>query len=140
MDHIVNNFCDYYRELTLDGLPKLSSLYDSHALLEDPIHKIQGLSDIERYFKNMLTNLQYCRFDIDDVMQTECQAFITWVMKFRHPKLNKSNEIKVSGISHIKFNELITYHRDYYDLGSMVYEHIPLLKYVLNNIKQRMRV
>ncbi|HBN88343.1 MAG TPA: nuclear transport factor 2 family protein, partial [Rheinheimera sp.] len=35
-------------------------------------------------------------------------------------------------------NELITYHRDYYDLTEMVYQHLPIIGWLTAKVKQRM--
>jgi hypothetical protein len=31
----------------------------------------------------------------------------------------------------------VYYHRDYYDAGSMLYEHIPLMGYAIRKIKKK---
>ena len=41
-------------------------------------------------------------------------------------------------ISHIRFEERINYHRDYYDLGEMLYEHIPLYGWFTRQLKTRL--
>jgi hypothetical protein len=35
-------------------------------------------------------------------------------------------------------DDIIVYHKDYYDLGEMVYEHVPLLGFVIKKIKGRL--
>ena len=66
------------------------------------------------------------------------QAFITWTMSFAHPKLNGHKKITVNGVSEIKFDERITYHRDYFDVGSMFYEQVPILKTIIQALKNRL--
>lgn len=138
MSQIVNKFCDYYQDLTLDGLRQLNQIYSKDALFIDPLHSIRGLNTISDYFEKLVANINYCRFRINDVIEDENRAFITWVMEFSHPKLNNGRKIELPGSSHLKFNYLIFYHRDYYDLGHMVYEQIPLLKILIRAIKKRM--
>ena len=59
-------------------------------------------------------------------------------MRFAHPKLNGHKEITVTGVSEIKFDERITYHRDYFDVGSMFYEQVPILKTIIQALKKRL--
>lgn len=135
MKPIVSRFCEYYRELTLENLERLDEIYAIQAKFIDPIDEINGLEKIHSYFHKMLNDCKYCHFDITDVVEKDDQAFISWTMHFAHPKLNHGSEINVDGSTHIKFFERINYHRDYYDVGQMVYEHIPIIKHLIKYIK-----
>lgn len=140
MNHIIKDFCDYYQDLTQESLSQLDEIYTNDAEFIDPLHTIQGLKNITNYFENMVGNTIYCRFDIEAVLEGEGEAFVTWVMHFAHPKLNNGKNISVPGSSHLKFNYAICYHRDYYDMGQMIYEQIPLLKTLIAKIKNRISV
>ena len=138
MHTIVENFCLYYKEFNQDSIARLDSIYDQNAVFEDPIGKVEGLNDLKRHFSKMMSNVSYCRFEITDVVANDGQAFITWTMSFAHPKLNGHKEITVTGVSEIKFDERITYHRDYFDVGSMFYEQVPILKTIIQALKKRL--
>ncbi len=48
-------------------------------------------------------------------------------MTYQHNKLNKGEVVTVSGSSHLQGKEdKVIFHRDYLDLGAMLYEQIPL--------------
>ena len=50
-----------------------------------------------------------------------------------------TNVITLDGTTQLKVeDEKIIYHKDYYDLGEMVYEHIPLLGSIIKMIKRRL--
>ena len=138
MHTIVENFCLYYKEFNQDSIAGLDRIYDQNAVFEDPIGKVEGLNDLKRHFSKMMSNVSYCRFEITDVVANDGQAFITWTMSFAHPKLNGHREITVTGVSEIKFDERITYHRDYFDVGSMFYEQVPILKTIIQALKKRL--
>ena len=138
MHTIVENFCLYYKEFNQDSIAGLDRIYDQNAVFEDPIGKVEGLNDLKHHFSKMMSNVSYCRFSITDVVANAGQAFITWTMRFAHPKLNGHKEITVSGVSEIKFDERITYHRDYFDVGSMFYEQVPILKTIIQALKKRL--
>ncbi len=138
MSQVIERVCRYYQEFSIESLSELSAIYSTHAVFEDPIHEIQGLENITRYFKQTMTNVSYCRFKIEDVLEGDNQAFMTWQMTFLHPKLNKGREVILPGSSHLKFDEKIFYQRDYYDLGHMIYEQIPILGYIIEKLKNRM--
>ena len=138
MHTIVENFCLYYKEFNQDSIAGLDSIYDQNAVFEDPIGKVEGLNDLKHHFRKMMSNVSYCRFVITDVVANDGQAFITWTMSFAHPKLNGHKKITVNGVSEIKFDERITHHRDYFDVGSMFYEQVPILKTIIQALKKRL--
>lgn len=66
------------------------------------------------------------------------KASLSWTMIYRHPKLNKNQVIKVFGNSLIKGkDEHVYYHRDYLDLGEMIYEHIPFFGKLVKYLKKK---
>ena len=59
-------------------------------------------------------------------------------MTAKHPKFLKGQSVRVEGASFLKTrNGKIYYHRDYFDMGSLLYEHLPLLGKIIQKIKQR---
>ena len=115
-------------------------MYHQNVILQDPFSKLEGLDNVKQHFSQMMQNVSYCRFEIINVVSNEGQAFITWTMMFAHHKLNNHEEIVVDGVSDIKFDERISYHRDYFDVGAMFYEHVPVVKGVIKMLKKRLTV
>lgn len=140
MNILVEKFCTYYKEFSQESIPSLGEIYHQNVILQDPFSKIVGLKNVQKHFSNMMQNVSYCRFEIIDVVSNEGQAFITWTMIFAHPKLNNHQAIAVDGVSDIKFDDRITGHRDYFDVGNMFYEHVPILKSVIKMLKKRLIV
>lgn len=138
MNILVEKFCLYYKEFSQDSIAGLDEIYHQKIVFEDPISKVEGLGHLKHHFRNMMSNVSYCRFAITDVVSNDGHAFISWTMTFAHPKLNSYKEITVVGVSEIKFTDRITYHRDYFDVGSMFYEHVPILKKVISVLKKRL--
>jgi hypothetical protein len=58
-------------------------------------------------------------------------------MTYSHPKLNKGQQIQVDGMSQLKFDDKIYAHRDYFDLGQMLYEQVPFLGGLIGLLKKR---
>ena len=140
MHILVEKFCNYYKEFSQESIPGLDEMYHQNVILQDPFSKLEGLDNVKQHFSQMMQNVSYCRFEIINVVSNEGQAFITWTMVFAHPKLNNHEEIVVDGVSDIKFDERISYHRDYFDVGAMFYEHVPVVKGVIKMLKKRLTV
>jgi hypothetical protein len=72
----------------------------------------------------------------DEIVQGN-SAVLTWTMSLKHPRLNGGDVVTVPGSTHIRFRDKVTYHRDYFDGGAMLYEHLPLIGLVIRMIKER---
>jgi len=132
------NFQKTYQTLSTDNLELLSTIYHQDVIFIDPIHELKGFDKLFEYFKNLYENLNFCEFVINNVIAQEDQAAIYWTMSYQHPKLNKGNVVIVMGSSHIKgYEDKVIYHRDYLDLGSMLYEQIPLFGKLIKFIKKK---
>ncbi|EGQ9919877.1 TPA: nuclear transport factor 2 family protein [Vibrio parahaemolyticus] len=130
---------DIYQKLNKANLHLLKDVYHQDVVFEDSAHRLEGLSALSDYFQSLYANVIRCDFIIHDHQQVGDTGFLTWTMDLQHPKLHKGAPIAVSGVSHMKFSDgQVIYHRDYFDLGEMLYEHLPLLGSVIKTIKQRL--
>ena len=131
-------FCREYQRLGADNLEVLRDIYAPNIHFQDPSHQLAGIDTLVSYFENLFSNVKHCQFEIEQVMEQEGEAFVRWQMRFAHPKLNGGNTICVPGVSQLRFTEQIDSHRDYFDLGAMLYEHIPVMGALVKTIKRRL--
>ncbi|WP_020394892.1 nuclear transport factor 2 family protein [Thiolinea disciformis] len=135
---VLQRFKQVYERLAKDNLSALQSVYSPNIEFQDPLHRVQGYAAFESYFAALYTHLESCRFVIKGLFYQSNQACVTWTMTFVHPRLNGGKAVQVEGASHLQFNEhYIEKHRDYADLGQMLYEHIPVLGSVIRTVKKR---
>ena len=134
----LSNFVKVYQTLSTDNLDLLSLIYHQEVIFIDPIHEIEGFDNLSTYFTSLYQNLSSCEFVINNVISQGNQAAIYWTMSYQHPKLNGGNVVKVMGSSNIKGHEdKVIYHRDYLDLGAMLYEQLPVLNKLIRFIKKK---
>lgn len=132
----IGQVADFYRSLSKHNLESVRDLYHPNVVFEDPAHRLEGNEALYDYFENLFANVDQCEFQIHNHYQAGETGFIVWTMLLRHPKLNRSNPVEVEGVSQIAFEDnKVVYHRDYFDLGSMLYEQIPVLGAVVKKIK-----
>lgn len=136
---LVDKLKSFYDEFKTDNLEQLDDMYHEDASLTDPIHQVVGLDDLKKYFEHTMENVEYCHFAFDDECVGDDKAFLLWQMRFAHPKLANGMEIVLPGVSYLKFEDgKIREQQDHYDLGAMLYEHVPLVGYVIDKIKNRL--
>lgn len=138
MTPLLENFCEFYRELDQRPLQELARIYANDIEFRDPVHGVKGLDALTRYFETSLGDVSACRFEIHAVDELSGEAYVRWTMHFSHPRLNAGKIIDVPGISHLRFDDRISWHRDYFDLGAMLYEQLPLLGAMIRLIKRRL--
>lgn len=134
----LDNFITTYSKLGTNNLHLLKEVYHQDVEFIDPMNHLQGLEELLNYFDELYTQVSHCQFVVEEVLEAENEAAIYWTMTFCHQKLNKQKPIKVQGHSHIKSqDDKVIFHRDYLDLGAMLYEQIPLLGRLVTSIKNR---
>lgn len=138
MPVLIEQFKDFYAELNLASLHELDTLYDDTVVFIDPVGELNGLPALLAYFQTLCARLNYCRFRYESELVDGERAVIHWVMEYSHPRLARGEPLALHGATHLEFGQKIIYHRDYYDLGAMCYEHLPLLGSVTRRVRQRL--
>ena len=136
----MEKFCDIYRSLNAENLNRLEEIYTQDVRFIDPAHEIVGLTALTRYFANLYENIEPPQFRFVHYLVDDSEGYVQWEMEFSHPMLGGGKAIKVHGTSFLRFGESgkVFFHRDYFDLGAMLYEQIPVLGRVVTSIKRRL--
>lgn len=116
----------------------LDHFYDQEVFFEDPVTKVQGLPALKRYYGHAYENVKSIKFDFLQIIEQGQVVAAPWVMTISVQGLNRGEPYKVHGSSILVFNEqeLVISHRDYVDLGEMVYERLPFQGFIIRKIKK----
>ena len=136
-------FKQLYQDLANIDVNQLELVYHQNVRFIDPITSHDGLDAVKHYYAQLLESVERCEFDIHAMLQTsqshinDYDYLVEWTMRLRLK--NNSCDINVDGVSLLKAeDDRFIYHRDYYDLGEMVYEHVPVLKQIIRYIKKKL--
>jgi len=134
----LQNFITTYQQLGVSDLTVLSALYRQDIEFQDPLHHLHGLPQLMAYFERLYQNLTQCDFVVHSLFYAGDRAAIYWSMTFRHRQLNAGQAISVEGHSQIRGQlDKVIYHRDYFDLGQMLYEQLPVAGALIRWLKRR---
>ena len=137
-DFLVSRVVEAYQNLDPTKLEEVATLYTSDIYFEDPTHGVQGRSAVLAHFSKTFKKLQGCSFNFHRTVSDGADIFLAWTMTAKHPKVLKGKVVRVEGASYLKTrNGKIFYHRDYFDMGSLLYEHLPFLGRIIQKIKRR---
>lgn len=139
MDRL-DTFLESFNRLDSTRLDLLDKIYHPDICFTDPAHTLEGLPALKQYFASLYENVRSVRFIFDTRMMSGDKAFVTWTMKLSHPRLSKGRTISVDGCSHLGFapDGRVMFHRDYFDLGAMIYEHLPVVGGLIRTAKKRL--
>ncbi|RRV23864.1 nuclear transport factor 2 family protein [Pseudomonas sp. o96-267] len=139
MSDFLQRFAERFAALNKDNLELLDKLYSEDVLFRDPLHEVHGLTAVRSYFAELYANVEALHFDFHGFDQvSEGEGYLRWTMRFRHPRLHGGEEIAVEGCSHLLWRERVYQHRDYFDAGALLYEHLPVLGSVVAWLKRRL--
>ncbi|MEE1947956.1 nuclear transport factor 2 family protein [Pseudomonas alcaligenes] len=139
MSDFLRRFATEFAALDAGNLARLGELYSDDVLFRDPLHEVRGLPALQRYFAEMYANVGRLDFDFHGFDQVcDGEGYLRWTMHFRHPRLRGGAPISVDGCSHLLWRDKVYQHRDYFDAGAMLYEHLPLMGGVIAWLKRRL--
>jgi limonene-1,2-epoxide hydrolase len=133
----IEDFKQAYLQLNSENLALLATIYEPHVVFEDPMHRIEGLEPLTDYFRRMYQNVTHIHFEFGRELKQDAGHMLTWDMHVAHAKLNGGGMVCVPGCSHLVFANKCIYHRDYFDLGALLYENIVGLGALIRLIKRR---
>jgi hypothetical protein len=134
----IDDFKQFYKVFNSATPLQLPRFYHPSVTFKDPLHELKGIAALTQYFTNLcVADTQY-RFDFINEVITHNQAFFQWQMHYSHPRLANGEPLLLDGGTLIKFDSLITSHEDFYDMGAMIYQHIPVLGWAVKKINARL--
>lgn len=136
----MEKFFEAYQHLNSNNLDTLTEIYSDDVVFIDPAHTLTGLTQLRKYFEKLYSGLESINFDFIDHQQQGDVAYVQWRMVMRHSRLRRGRPVSVEGVSRLEFDaeHKVKLHRDYFDLGEMLYENLPLLGRVILSIKKRL--
>lgn len=123
-------------------LAGMDAVYHPQVVFADPAGVIRGRDNLRQHFIRLLTGASRCEFHFDNALQIASAdaAALFWRMTLVAPPLAAGREFAVSGASRLQFaaDGLVIAHTDFFDLGAMLYEQLPLLGAICRRLRRRL--
>lgn len=137
----VQEFFDFYQKLDKNCTKDLHQFYAEQITFTDPFHQVQGLDALVAYFDKLYARVTAISFEFDEPQLLGQRTWASWVMTYSHPRINGGKPVRVEGVSRLDWQDgKVMAHRDFFDAGQMLYEHLPLLGGVIRLLQRRMAV
>ena len=132
---------DCFNEYTGKNMEVLERLYDDEIHFQDPITDIRGMAELKKYYAHAYSRVKQIRFDFHRMYEAGDTVTAEWNMTLAVKGLNGGNAFTVHGVSVLTFSSKsnkVARHRDYLDIGEMVYERLPLFGGLIKALKGRL--
>jgi hypothetical protein len=131
----------FFENLTKDKMHLVDEFYHADVDFIDPVGQLKGAQKMKKYYEQMYVNVKTIKFEFSQFIESSDMIVGIWKMTLVTDKLNSGEPIVVDGNSVIRFDSSgkAIYHRDYFDMGAFIYEHIPMVGFVVKKIRNRMK-
>ena len=139
-DARIAKVCEFYRDMSADSIAKINQVYANNVVFRDPAGEVRGLEALHAHFVELLKDVHVCRFDFEQTLACEDESALFWKMTIAARKLNSGREYTVAGASRLIFDgeDKVRLHHDYFDMGALVYERLPLIGATTRALKRRL--
>ncbi len=134
-------FSDLFSVFTPEAMrEKVRAVYAEDVYFYDTLKEVRGVDALEAYLVESAEALEAGRVEVRDVAQSQGNYYVRWVMELQFKKMRRGRMTRSVGISHLRFNAAgkIVYHRDYWDAAGGLFEHIPVVGWMIRVIKGRL--
>ncbi|QEY63743.1 nuclear transport factor 2 family protein [Metapseudomonas lalkuanensis] len=139
MPDFLQCFAQSFSTLDASSLGALDELYAPDVQFRDPLHSLNGLPALRRYFGQMYASVEDLHYEFHGFDEVgPGRGYLRWTLRFRHPRLGGGEVIRLEGCSYLLWQERVYLHQDYFDAGALLYEHLPLLGRLIAWLKRRL--
>jgi hypothetical protein len=119
----------------------LAQTYAPNAWFNDTLKTIHGLDAMRTYLRHSAEAVENCSVEVKEHLHNDRgDYYVRWVMIIRFKRFKKGQDTKTIGMSHLRFDRegKVCFHQDYWDSTAGIFEHVPLLGWMIRKIKARL--
>lgn len=138
VDETFGRFKQLFNNLCSGNMAELGSVYGDNVEFTDPFSSVKGIDQLTEYFTDAYANVISCGFDFGEPVINGGDVCIAWVMHLQHKRIRKGRPVTVDGISQLVIQDgRVVSHRDYFDVGQLLYENLPVMGGVIRWIRNQ---
>jgi ketosteroid isomerase-like protein len=93
---------------------------------------------VAAYYEHMFAEVETFEAEVKSEFQSGDETVALWTMTVKHGALEGGKAITVDGVSYLKFeNGKAVHHHAYYDGAALVYEHVPVVGFLVGMVKDK---
>ena len=125
----------YLETLTPETLVSIGDHVSDDVRFRDPFNDVRGVANLRQIFEHMFQTVGQVRFDIHHCLADGNTCLMQWTF---HARL-RQKPWSFEGSSRITFDGTgkVIEHIDYWDAARDLYEHFPLIGWLLSRIRRK---
>jgi len=135
-------FAAFFSSLAPDRVQTLlAETYAPDVYFNDTLKSVRGIDALRHYLVESAEAVQDCRVQIHDTTRTEHGEYLVrWSMMIRFKRFSRGQDTWTIGMSHLRFDAVgrVAYHQDYWNAADGLFQHIPVLGWMIKSIKRRL--
>lgn len=138
----LQRFARFFASFESERLSRLlADTYAADVYFNDTLKTIRGRDALGHYLAESAEAVEQCKVEILDSTRTASgEYFVRWKMMIRFKKLRRGVDTWSIGASHLRFDDQgkVVYQQDYWNAADGIFQHIPVLGWMIRKIKQRL--
>lgn len=135
IETVFESYKIFLEGLTAENLEGLAKYVTEDVRFRDPFHNTRGLPKMQNIFRQLFDNVKAVKFIVSEYAISGRTVFFNWKLDgvlFDKPW-------KVEGVTRIQFDEngKVTHHFEYWDAASQLYEHMPIIGWVVRFFRRQ---
>ena len=123
-----------------DFAERVSEVYAEDAFFNDTIKTVHGVEHIREYLVESGEAIDKGEVEFVDLVSDNGNYYFRWVMTIQFKKFARGEDTRSIGMTHIRFNSQgrVVLHQDYWDSSAGLFEHVPILGWMLRRTKRKL--
>ncbi|MCK7595379.1 nuclear transport factor 2 family protein [Pseudomarimonas salicorniae] len=138
----LERFATFFSSFTPDRVERLvPQTYADAVYFNDTLKSVRGRAPLILYLSESAEAVEDCRVEIVSSTPVQPGEFIVrWKMMIRFKRFRRGVETWTIGASHLRFDAegRVIYHQDYWNAADGLFQHIPVLGWMIRAIKRRL--
>lgn len=123
-----------------DFADRVREVYAEDAFFNDTLKTVHGAAAIEEYLVATADAIERGTVDFLDLVSADGNYYFRWEMTIRFKRFARNEDKKSVGMTHVRFDSegRIVLHQDYWDSTGGLFEHVPVLGWMVRRVKSRL--
>lgn len=133
-------FAAIFNHLSEDRLEqRINEAYAKNLYFNDTLVTLRSRDELVEYLKESHERANYVKTTVLNTAASGSDVYVKWLLEMEFEVFGSRRTSRSVGMSHLKFNDegKITLHQDFWDSGSGLYAHMPVLGGLISWVKER---
>ena len=117
---------------------QIREVYAEDAFFNDTLKTVRGADAIEDYLMATAEAIEHGTVDFLDVVTQNGNYYFRWAMTIRFKRFARGEDKRSVGMTHVRFDSdgKVILHQDFWDSTGGLFEHVPMLGWMLRRAKK----